>query len=335
MMKKLLWTIGAILLIVGCGSRQYFEPEVRYDAPVVAHYEGKIVDVSREGVTLDDGRYIDKDGISTIRLGEGFRFLNEDGSYVLASDANGTLKIIDKKTGETVRKEALGFPVVAASVHRGLAAYVLENNAYGLYRIRDGKRLSENRSEPTYAIDARAANPVFVDTLAVMPMLDGKLIVFDVNDPENASVIYLSSERNLNNVIFLARTGDTLVAATPKKLLTIGDVGEYEKRADIADVRVYKGKIHLFTKDGRVEKLTLALDPTAERKFKFAQFVAVDVYDDKVYALDKQGSLIVISLDLKKAKIYDVGEVESPVFMRGGKLYKDGNIIDLTRLSYE
>jgi hypothetical protein len=268
-------------------------------------------------------------------LGEGFRFLNEDGSYVLATDANGTLKIIDKKKHETVREEPLGFPVIAASVHRGLVAYVLENNAYGLYRIRDGKRLSENRSEPTYAIDARAANPVFVDTLAVMPMLDGKLIVFDINDPENASVIYLSSERNLNNVIFLARTGDTLVAATPKKLLTIGDVGEYEKRADIADVRVYKGKIYLFTKDGRVEKLTLALDPTAENKFKFAQFVAVDVYQDKVYALDKQGSLIVMNPDLKKAKIYDVGEVESPVFMRNGKLYKDGDIIDLTRLSYE
>jgi hypothetical protein len=334
-MKRFLLTAGAFLLLAGCSSKQYFEPEVRYEVSAQGHYEEKITDVSREGVTLEDGRYIGKEGLSQFKLGEGFRFLNEDKRYVLATDVEGKLKIIDKKSGKTVRTESFGFPVVSASVRRGLVAYVLENNVYGLYRIRDGKRLSESRSEITYAIDARAANPVFVDTLAVMPMLDGKLVVFDINNPEEASVIYISSERNLNNVIFLGRSGDTLVAATPRKLLSIGDSGEFEKRANIADVKVYKKSIYLFTKDGRVEKLTLSLDPTAERKFKFAQFVAVDVFGDKVYALDKQGSLIVMSLDLKKAKIYDVGEVDSPVFMRNGKLYKDGNIIDLTRLSYE
>jgi len=325
---------AAGVLLSGCGSRQYFEPEVRYEAPVARHYEGTVIDVGREGVTLSNGHYIGKEGVSTLTLGEGYRFLNENSRYVLASNAEGKLKIIDKKTQKTVRNEDLGFPVVAASVYRGYVVYVLENNAYGLYRIADGVRVSENRSEPTYAIDARAASPVFVDTLAVVPMLDGKLIIFDIHDPENASVIYLSSERNLNNVIVLERSGDTLVAATPKKVLVIGDE-EYERRANISDVKVYRNRLYLFTKDGRIQTLSLTLEPMTQQKFKFAQFVAVDVAKDKVFALDKQGSLIVLDSNLKKAKIYDVGEVETPVFMYGGTLYKDGNIIDLTRLSYE
>ena len=55
----------------------------------------------------------------------------------------------------------------------------------------------------------------------------------------------------------------------------------------------------------------------------------------KVYALDKQGSLIVLDKKLKKYKIYDVGEVETPVYIAGNKLYKDGNVIHLDKLGYE
>ena len=320
---------------VGCSSKQYFEPETRYETTASGRFDAAIVAIARHGVTLEDGHYIGRDGISTVTLGKGFRFLNDDRRYVLATDAKGHLKIIDKRTGKTVRNEALGFPIVAASVAHGLVAYVLENNSYGLYRIKDGKRIVEDQSDPTYAIDARAAAPIFVDTLAVIPMLDGKLIVLDTHDPQNASTIYLSSDTNLNNVIFLGRTEDTLVAATPKKLLTIGDSGEFSKRADIAEVKLYGRTIYLFTQDGRIEKLSLSLHTIQQRKFTFAQFVAADVYGGRVYALDKQGSLIVLSSDLKHDKVYEVGEVESPVFMRGGKLYKDGRIIDLTRLSYE
>ena len=96
MTKRIVLAVFAWVMVIGCGSRQYFEPETRYSLNAQNRYQGKIVDVSREGVTLDDGRYIGKDGISKISLGEGFRFLNEDDRYVLASNARGILKIIDK-----------------------------------------------------------------------------------------------------------------------------------------------------------------------------------------------------------------------------------------------
>ena len=327
---------SGILLLSGCSSKQYFEPEVTYEAEgVQSRYEGKIVDLSRNGATLEDGRYIGKKGISSVRLGEGYRFLSESGRFILASNIDGKLKIIDKKRGKAYKTIELGLPVVSANIKNGLIAYVLSSNTFGLYRIKDGKKLIENRSEQTFAIDTRAASPMFVDSLVVMPMLDGKLVIFDTHDPENASVIYLSSDRAFNNVIYLGRTGDTLVAATPKKLLTLGSEGEFEYKANIAEVVVSKGKVYLLTKEGRIVKFDMKLNELAHKKFKFAQYSAATVLNGKVYALEKQGSLIVLNDKLTKYKIYEVGEVDSPVFISGSKLYKDGEIIHLDRLGYE
>jgi len=337
-MKRYLFPALAagVLLFSGCSSKQYFEPEQTYEVSgAESSYGGVIVDKSRDGATLEDGHYISKSGISKITLGEGYRFLSENSKYVLAGNSDGKLKLINKRTGEVAQTIDLHIPIVAASIKNGLIAYVLNNNAFGLYRIKDGTKVIENRSERTFAIDTRAANPLFIDTLVVMPMLDGKLIIFDVNDPENAKVVYLSNEKVFNNIVYLSRTGDTLVAATPKKLLTLGGDGEFDYRANIAEVAVYGNHIYLFTKEGEIIKFNVILDVLTMKKFKFAQFSAATVVKGKVYALDKQGSLIVLNSNLTKYKIYDIGEVESPVFISGNKLYKDGNIINLEKLGYE
>ncbi len=337
-MTRSVWYIlfVGLFLFVGCSSRKAFEPENRYDANAVGgHYEGTIVSVNRMGATLDNGRFIDKEGVSDIRLEKGFRFLNADKRYVLASDANGTLQIWDKKRQKVKKSVRLHSGVVSASVRYGKVAYVLNDNSFGVYDINNDKTVIENSTEPVYAIDARTAVPIFVDSLVVMPMLDGKLIIFDVNEPDMAKVVYISSAQSFNNVIFLDRTGDTLVSATPQKLFTIGDAGEFEKSADIVDLVLNGGYIYLFTRDGTVYKYDTALHEKAKRKYLFAQFSGVDVVGKSLYALDKQGSLIVTDKALKKEKIYDVGEVTSPIFMANGKLYKDGKIYDLTRLRYE
>ena len=337
-MKRILFPVLAagMLLLGGCSSKQYFEPEQTYSVNgAQSSYEGKIVDKSRDGATLEDGRYIGKSGVSTQVLPKGFRFLSENGSFVLAANESGDLKVIRKKTGKTIRTIALQIPVVSAAIRNGLVAYILNNNAFGLYSISKDKKLIENRSERTYAIDTRAASPMFIDSLVVMPMLDGKLVIFDVNDPENAKVVYLSSDKVFNNIIYLSRMGDTLVAATPKKLLTLGAEGEYEYRVNIAEVSLNGKSIYVFSKEGEIIKLNVLLEEQAKKKFKFAQFAAATALKDRVVALDIKGSLIVLNRTLSKYRIYDVGEVDSPVYIAGNKLYKDGTIIHLDKLDFK
>ena len=328
--------VSAALLFSGCSSKKYFEPGQTYSAKGAAtSYGDTIVDQSRDGATLKSGRYIGKAGISKINLGEGYRFLSESSRYVLASNPMGVLKIIQKSNGATFRTVEMTVPIVAASIKNGVIAYILNDNTFGIYSIAKNKKIVENKSEITFAIDTRAASPMFIENLVVLPMLDGKLIVVDKNDPENATIIYLSSEAVFNNVIYLSRVGDTMVAATPKKLITIGTDGQNELRANISDVALLNGYIYLFTKEGEVIKLDRSLTEVTKKKFKFVHFSASTAVAGRVYGLDQQGSLIVMSSNLKKYKIYDIGEVKTPVYIRGDKLYKDGKIIHLSKLGYE
>jgi len=335
--KLLLITLTAAALVLsGCSSKQYFEPEQTYSASSASSsYGSSIVDITRDGATLKNGHYIGKQGVSTVTLGEGYRFLSESSAYILAGNTEGTLKIIKKSTGEPIRAVSLHVPIVSASIQDGIIAYVLNNNAFGIYQIEDNRKVVENRSEITYAIDTRAASPMFIDSLAVMPMLDGKLIILNSNDTENAKVIYLSSEKIFNNVIYLSRMGNTMVAATPKRLITLDGDGQKEHRANISEAAISNGTVYLFTKEGEVVKLDNTLNPSAQKKFKYAHFSAATAFGGRVYALDQKGSLIVLSKDLDKHKIYDLGEADTPVFITGTKLYKDGKVIELSQLGYE
>lgn len=328
-------TLAALaVLLSGCSGKQYFVPEKTYSVSA-SSYNGSIVDLSRNGATLKNGQYIGKSGISNLNLGEGYRFLSENDKYVLASNPEGILNIIDKTTQESVRAVSLHVPVVSASINNGIVAYILNNNTFGLYEVDSNRKIVESRSERTYAIDTRAASPMFIENLAIMPMLDGKLIIVDTYNSDNSKVVYISSNKAFNNVIYLSRMHNTMVAATPKKIITLGDHGKQEYRANISEVAINNGNIYVFTKEGEVIKLNTALEPIAKKKFKFAHFSAATSFDGKVYGLDQKGSLIVLSSDLSKSKIYDVGEVDEPAFITGTKLYKDGKIIELSKLGYE
>ncbi len=324
-------SVLAMALLVGCSSKQYFEPEKRYRAPAKSFGE-TIVSLSRDGATLKSGNYIGKSGIGDFNLGKGYRFLSQNRRYVLASDLTGVLKVINKKSGKTVHSVSLDFPVLSASMKNGMVAYVLNNNTFGIYRLSDKTKIIESPSEVTYAIDTRVASPIFIDNLAIIPMLDGKLIIVDIYDTDNAKVVYLSSDEAFNNIIYLARVGNTLIAATPNKIMTLGDSGRQEYTANISEVASSGSYIYLFTKEGRVIRLNHHLEVLSENKFKFAHFSAVTANANRVYALDQKGSLIVMSSNLKKFKIYDVGEVENPVFIAKQKLYKDEKVIDLSTL---
>ena len=334
-LSLLTFTVAA-LLFSGCSSKKYFEPEQTFSASNAStSYGGSISDLSREGSTLKSGQYISKTGISSINLGEGYRFLNENDTYILATNTKGILKVIDKKTKEAVREVSLKVPVVSATINDGVIAYILNNNTFGIYEMKDNRKLVESRSEATVAIDTRAASPMFIDGLVVMPMLDGKLIIVNINDSENAKVVYLSTEKAFNNIIYLSREGNTMIAATPKRLLTLGSSGQNEYKANISEVAFDKGMIYLFTKEGEILALNSDLEKVGEAKYKFAHYSVGTALNGKVYGLDQGGSLIVMNSALTKQKIYDVGEVGEPAFITGTKLYKDGDMIELSKLGYE
>jgi hypothetical protein len=324
------------LLLSGCSGKKYFEPEGTLSASSAStNYGGSIVDLRRDGATLKSGKYVGTEGVSTLNLGKGYRFLSESPRYVLASSTEGVLNIIDKKTKESHRAISLHTPVVSATIKNGIVAYVLNNNAFGIYKIASNKKLIESRSGKTYAIDTRAASPMFVDNLVVMPMLDGKLIIVNAKDTDSRKVVYVSSEKYFNNIIHLSRRDNTMIAATPTKIITLGTNGKQEFNANISEVAVDANRIYIFTKEGKITALNKSLKNVAQAKYRYAHYAVAVAQNGRVYALDQQGSLIVTNKGLDKQKIYDLGEVKEPAFITGSKLYKDGKVIELSNLGYE
>ncbi|MEA3418278.1 MAG: hypothetical protein U9Q90_02675 [Campylobacterota bacterium] len=333
-MRQLTWIIAAIavLVFIGCSSKKYFEPQQTFKPTgAVGGHEGKSVYLTRDGVTFDNRTYISKKGPGSLLLPEGATFLSENSSYVLAGNKEGMLALISKSSKKVAKTISFHVPVVSAAMKNGIIVYLLQDNTFGLYRLSSNEKLVESKSDDAFAVDARIASPVFVDNLAVIPTLDGKLLIVDMQSPENAKVIYVSSETNLNNIIYLSRIGNLLVAATPNRVMTIG-TAEGELTEGISEVAIANGAIYVFTKAGEIIKFSSSLKELAKKKFKFAHFSAATAFGGRVYALDQKGSLIVLNSNLTKSRIYDVGKVKDFAFVSGHKIYKDNEVILLDKL---
>jgi hypothetical protein len=170
--------------------------------------------------------------------------------------------------------------------------------------------------------------------MLIVPTLDGKLLIINPANPKGARGFAIGNSYNLNNVIFLRKIGGRIIAATPKKLVSAAPGAMHKFDAPIADVTISGSTIYALTGDGRVVKLSPSLKVLAQKKFPYAQFAAIAAVGGKVYALDRSGALIVMDSALKKSRIYDVGEVDDYAFVAGSRLYKDDEVIDLSKLGY-
>jgi hypothetical protein len=224
---------------------------------------------------------------------------------------------------------------VAGTVIGNQLVYLLQNNHFGIYDLAKNSIVYNNKAEKALSIDTRIANPLQVDNLVVIPTLNGKLVILDLATFKISKEIYVSTESTLNNVIFLKRLNNTLVSATPHRVISVSNRGKREFKSAISEVLLDEKSIFVFSKDGQVSQLDESLKVKNEKKFKFAHFSVATIDNNKIYALDKQGYLIVANKELTKERTYTFPEVEEYSFASDGKIYYNGNIIDLSKLNYE
>ncbi len=89
--------------------------------------------------------------------------------------------------------------------------------------------------------------------------------------------------------------------------------------------------ILIFLKDGRILRTDTMLRVQDEKKFKFAHFVAGTLHGNRLFALEKQGYLIVTNRNFTKTDVYRVPEIDSSSFVSGKRIYYNGNILELKR----
>ena len=330
--KTLLATAVATVIFSGCSSKQYFEPTDTFSLSTL-NMGDKIVHYSRDGATLASGKVLTKNQMVDLNLPQGFYFINNSANAAITADLHGNCNIVTKNG----IAQSIKFPeaLVAGTLVDKYLIYVLQNNHYGVYDFSQKRIIYDNKSNKAFAIDTRIANPLPVDKLVVIPTLDGKLTVLDLNTMKVVKEMYVSTEPTLNNIIFLGKIKNTLIAATPHRVLSISSQGKKELDTPLSEVLTDNNSVFVFATDGRILRLNESLSIMAEKKFKFAHFSVAALGQDKVFALDKQGYLIVANKNLSKHKVYNVSEVDSYAFVSQGKLYLDDEIIDLNQLTYE
>jgi len=328
----LLLTVLTFTLFTGCSSKQYYTPEKTSSISSQTINDG-LLHYSRDGATLSSGNILTKDQKVSIAVPKGFYFINNSRNAALTADLHGNCKIITKDGVVASAK----FPkaLVSGTLAGKYLVYVLQNNHYGVYDFSQEKVVYDTKSKRAFAIDTRIANPLIIDKLVVIPTLDGKLTILDLATLKVTKEMYVSTESTLNNIIFLNKLNNTLIAATPNRVVSISSRGKRELDTGISEVAISPSHLFVFSKDGRVLKLDESLSIVSEKKFKFAHFSVAGINTEKVFALDKQGYLIVSNHSLSQQKVYKLSDVDSYAFISNSQLYLDNEIIDLNTLSYE
>lgn len=326
-MKYLLICISAIFLFTACSGKKYFEPEdVSNNIELNKEsMSSSITSMNRIGATLEDKRIITNNGISSYELPENFDFLNvtSDGR-ILATN------YIDKiliGSQERVVKDV----VVAASLRDNKLALVYSSNTIELIDIDTNKTLFKEYLPISLANDTRITNPYFMGNLILFPTLNGKVIIVSALTNESVRNISVDPDSEFNNIISLnvIESSQTLIVASPNKVVSISTKEILAKNYEIRDIIVNKEDVYLATIDGQIIKLTPSLEEVAKKKYKYAKIHAL-AYSDSLYAVESQGYLINLNQDFTDDKIYKFGfDNEERMIAIGNKIYFDSKYITL------
>ena len=103
----LLSFLTLLFIFQGCSSKQYYEPQDTKSMDIeVEDIDSDIIDYNSDGATLENGKFISKDGISAIVLDENYKFLNNSNGTILSADDNGSMSINTKETNELISLSA-------------------------------------------------------------------------------------------------------------------------------------------------------------------------------------------------------------------------------------
>ncbi len=326
-MKYILTSVLALFLFTACSGKKYYEPE-NTSTNIELNKESmssSITSMNKIGATLENKKIITKAGISDYKLPEGFDFVNltEDGRVISTNYIDRILIGKEEKIINDV--------IVAASLKDGKLALIYSNNTIELVDIKTSKTLFKEYLPLSLANDTRITNPYFMGNLILFPTLNGKVIIVSSINNESVKNISVDPDNEFNNIISLnvIESTQTLIVASPNKIVSISPKEILSKEYEIRDIIVNKEDVYLATIDGQIIKLTGNLEEVAKKKYKYAKIHAL-AFTDSLYAVESQGFLININDNFKDDTIYKFSfDNEERMIAIGNKVYFDSKYITL------
>jgi hypothetical protein len=326
-MRYLLISLSAIFLFTACSGKKYFEPE-DVSSNIELNKESmssSITSMNKIGATLENKEIITSNGISSFKLPENFDFLNvsADGKIIATNYIDKILIGNEEKVVKDV--------VVAASLKDNKLALVYSNNTIELIDINTNKTLFKEYLPVSLANDTRITNPYFMGNLILFPTLNGKVVIVSAVTNESVRNISVDPDSQFNNIISLnvIESTQTLIVASPNKVVSISPKEILAKSYEIRDIVVNNDDVYLATIDGQIIKLTPNLVEVAKKKYKYAKIHAL-AYSNSLYAIESQGYLINLNQDFTDDKVYKFSfDNEERMIAIRDKVYFDSKYITL------
>lgn len=329
-MKNILIACLFLLLLSGCSAKKHYKPE-KIDSEIgySKTLKSKLADVARDGATYKNGQVITKyHGLLEVSIPEGFRLVNASEDALIITSGRGEMQILSN-AGNLIYKKSFPEQLASASISSNLLAMVFADNTIMLYDVKEDRMIYKEPLARAVALDARLANPIFLNDLVVFATLDGRLLIMDSTKKVVLRDVAISDKELFNNVMFLQVIGNNLIAATSSKVIAIDPKAINHFDLDVRDILYEKNRIYVFTKSGHIVLLNEKLEKQKEIKFEYALFSAVFA-NEKLYAVEKRGYLLEIEKDLSSFKVVQMPDpIESSLFAYDKKIYFDNYFIDV------
>jgi len=303
MIKTSFFVILLSLVFLGCSSKEYYEPkDVEGSIELTDRFDSEIVELSGESATLEDGTIITKSGLEGIRFPQGFRFVYKNDDWALALKTGGEIFAVkDENESKSLK---LSKTIATVALKDDLLAVVFADNELALYDFVSGELLFKQPASESTAVDMRIATPRFLNDLVLFPTLDGKIVIVNAPAKELVRTIIVSSEQYFNNIIYFNVVNDTLYAATPSKVYSLGEK-ELRVELESRNMLVNQAGVWVATKQGEIVSLDHNLNIKKREKFPFAHFLGIVSTDKSIYVAEKQEYIIVLDHELNTNLVYD------------------------------
>ncbi|MDR2151587.1 MAG: hypothetical protein LBO72_02095 [Helicobacteraceae bacterium] len=296
----------SLLLLCGCSKLAVFEPEnvdgrLSYDDRL----EAPIAKTALDGASLENGRIVSRKKTTIDRLDDGFYLLSIDGGYAIAADRKGALMLYGLE-GKPKRFD-FAEAIVSAATDGKIIVAVSKTNACRVIDAQNSKTLFFSREKSALAVSDKLAKPLIGKQQAIIPTLDGKLLIVDRAAMKIAKEIALGDEEFFGNVVFLAEYDNHVIAAVDGRATSIAANGARRSRdIDARTLAALPSGLYIFARDGAVERVSAKLETIAANRLPYARFIAAAEKDDAIWAVEQSGYVVKFTDDLKEAKIYEL-----------------------------
>lgn len=320
----------AIVFFSACSEKRYFEPNkdaIKGTFEIDSKLDDNILQSNKNGAVLENGTLITKDGKFSANLAKNYLFLNATKDNIIVADYSNNNVHFLSTDGKILKSFEFEFMPLSASVRDNILAVILANNSAILWDINTNEELFSSKGGSVYAINSKNASPYFLDSTIILPTLDGKLLVVNLNAYKILRTITLGSGNYFGNIIYLSVDGENLIVATNSKVSTIISGKEFSYAVNINDILYKDGKIYILSLEGEVIMLDLLLNELHKKKFPFATLSAI-IVSDYIYTLESQGFLIKINPQDFSDEIYkiDISEYKNS-FYTDSVIYYDNRAI--------